>query len=148
MKCFIEFGKRQDGGKRVVYKGKKTVVVQDAVIRLDKMTSIAMIMNTPIGEWIRNYPGYDPYNGIIYLSAVGRAVCSDDDMFNNDFGYKLADTRANQKIFNQASHFFNGLRELLDTFINNEISDADTVSVDSMMLATDHINDLENDVKS
>ena len=62
--------------------------------------------------WRKKLPHIDS-NGIFTVKAI--AKCSKEDVFNENIGKKLAESRANLKAFNIAAKFLNVIHSYYDT---------------------------------
>lgn len=105
-------------------------------IDLDKITSIDLVRNSPKYHKLIN-DLTNPYTGIATLEyqnqdnddfccsemlvfkTYGIAYCSGEDKFNESFGKKLANTRAQRESFKIAKEFYDSLFEILMTEVHN-----------------------------
>lgn len=141
MKTGIEFLDRE-----VKQSGNVTVVIQNAIIDFSKVPSIMAAYLTC--DLVRNYIDNCPYtcdiNGHpgMFFKASGVAKCSDSDVFDDKTGFRIAETRAQQKIFNLASGVYTDIVNIIEKAFYIDILDKTVNTKDSYYACVDHLDEI------
>lgn len=151
MKTYINFPSREFYN---VVTNDKTVTISTVVdVNLDNFPSIKLLMKVPefskrLNRFLNTYNFtenvvYNPDNNTIGFGVIGQSTCSENDTFDKDLGFKIAETKMHENAFKVVNLFY----EHLATFINNlvdtkKIEDAMLSCVSSIYENHEHANNL------
>lgn len=119
MKSYITF----DNKKKIVLNDAKTAVTISASMNIEKAFSKDRSYDAfkefwpYISKCLKN-SGLDSFSldadsKKLYMTVTGHSTCSNDDEYNRAHGIRLADTRAQKKVYSAISRALEKLQELI-----------------------------------
>lgn len=99
---------------------KRTIVAKLTVSKYDHYKSVLKSPGNNMGFFSAN-----PYDTVDYLTYVGKATCSPEDVFNTEFGMKLAQKRALAKYYKKRAEITTAMRDNLYKLYENAKKIAD-----------------------
>lgn len=119
-----------------------TIVLQRAVLWLDKTDGLGNVINM-VPE-VKNIITSSKYyherydTGYLIFEGKGIARCCPDDEYNEDTGFRIAETRSQKDIFNKVSKFYNSITTFIETAFYNDLADKLTNTADAVYSCEDH----------
>lgn len=126
-----------------------TIVLQSAVLWLDKTDGLGNVINM-VPE-VKNIITSSKYyherydTGYLIFEGKGIARCCPDDEYNEDIGFRIAETRSQKDIFKKVTDFYNGLTILIEKAFYDDLTDKMTNTMDAVYSCEDHEMELIND---
>lgn len=136
------------GEKFFVNKKKKTVVCAiDFEINLLEIDAVQrMLGDKQFSNFIASISYDSEFNfGICKFKVSGKAKATDEDEFDEEFGRRLAQTRAQEKAFMVASDLYNEIADVLHKLVFRDVCMLVDGSEQSFWKCINHENDLINE---